>query len=148
MCVPYNMTVTRTHVQERQFIFLKLGMLHYLCNTTCYLHYTLYMLYTYVLLFCLVALSTLHFLHLYTYVLMSYLSLCCNWLKSIDSINLLYAFLYLVISSCLLSCKFIGLFIRRLSISLCFMQLKRRWSIVSSSLPQMQVAREAMYVRV
>ena len=73
----------------------------------------------------------------------SYLSLCCNRSKSIDSIHSLYTFRYLVISSSLLSCKFIGLFIRCFSRSLCalvFVQFKRRWSIVWSSLPQMHFA--------
>jgi hypothetical protein len=96
---------------------------------------------TYVDLFaCLLALFTLHLLHFTLHLLhfihlflLSYLSPCCSWSKSIDSINSLYSFLCLAISSCLLSCNLIGLLIRRLSKSLCslvFMQLKRRRSFV------------------
>jgi hypothetical protein len=62
---------------------------------------------------------------LYTYVLMSYLSPCCNLPKSIDSINSLYYFPCLVISSCLLSCKFIGLLNR------CLRSLFVLWSFCS-----------------
>ena len=106
------------------FLLLFWSMHHYLCNTTCYYLHS--------------------FLYLCFYVLfMSYCSSCCSWSKSIDSTNSLYTFLWLVISSCLLSLNFIGLFIRRLSISLCplvFMQLNRMRSIVWSSFPQMHVA--------
>jgi hypothetical protein len=72
-----------------------------------------------------------------------YLSLCCNRSKLIDSINELYTFRCLVISSSLLPCKFICLFIWSFSRSLCelvFVQWKRRWSIVWSSLPQIHFA--------
>ena len=99
-------------------------------------------------------LFTLHFIHwilfffflhncVHLFVCLTYSSLCCNRSKSIDSINSLYIFRYLVISSSLFSCKFIILFMLSLSRSLCalvFVQWKRRWSIVWSSLPQMHVA--------
>ena len=111
-------------------------MLHYLCNTTCcgYLHCTLYTEYYF-----------FFFLHncVHLFVCLTYSSLCCNRSKSIDSINALYTFRYLVISSTLFSCKFIILFMLSLSRSLCslvFVQWKRRWSIVWSSLSQMHVA--------
>jgi hypothetical protein len=50
---------------------------------------------------------------MYSYVLSSYLSPCCSWSKSIDSINSLYSFLCLVSS-----CNLIGFLIRRLTLSL------------------------------
>jgi len=86
-------------------------------------------LYTLSIIFCLSFLMICVLL----FVCLSYLSLCCNRSKSIDSIKSLYKFRYLVISYSLLSCKFIGLFIRCFSRSLCalvFVQLKRMWSIV------------------
>jgi len=64
-------------------------------------------------------------LPLYAFVIFGYLffmsccSSCCSWSKSIDSINSLYTFVCLVINSCLLNCNLIGLFIWRLSMSLC-----------------------------
>ena len=93
-------------------------MLHYLCNTTCcgYLHCTLYT--DYLFLF--------FFLHncVHLFVCLTYSSLCCNRSKSIDSINALYTFQYLVISSSLFSCKFIILFMRSLG------GLSARWSYI------------------
>jgi hypothetical protein len=116
------------------YIFLLVSMLHYLCNTTCYdyLHCTFYTFYTFVLL-----LPYFHyaFCTLFTFTLIPYQSPSCNWSKSIDSINPLYAFLYLVISSFLLSCKFIVLFMRRLIRSLCSLvltHLKRMWSTAAT----------------
>ena len=77
------------------------------------------------------------------FVCLTYSTLCCNRSKSVDSINTLYTFRYLVVSSSLFLCKFIILFMWSFSRSLCalvFVQWKRRWSIVWSSLPQMHVA--------
>jgi hypothetical protein len=121
----------------------------FVCLLVClpYLHYTPCTLCTYVLVSYYLLFVCLPYLRytsctLYSYSLISYLSPCCNWPISIDSINSLYPFLYLVICYFLLSCKFIGLLIRHLSKFLCslvFMQLKRKWSIVWSSLPQMHV---------
>ena len=67
-------------------------MLHYVCNSKCCgsLHYTLYTEYYFLSFFMNCVLL---------FVCLSYLSLCCNKSKSIDSINSLYTFRYLVISS-------------------------------------------------
>ena len=97
-------------------------------------------------------LYTFHIIHwvlifheLYSFVcpFYHYLSLCCNKSKSIDSLNALYTFRCLVISSILFACRFIGLFIWSFSSSLwalVLVQWKKRWSIVWSSLPQMHFA--------
>ena len=80
-----------------------------------------------------------------------YLSLCCNKSKSIDSLNAIYTFqCCLVISSILLSCRLIDLFVWSFSSSLwalVFVQWKRRWSIVWSSLPQMHFASSLKFNR-
>ena len=86
--------------------------------------------------------SIFHELCSFVFPFYHYLSLCCNKSKSIDSINALYTSRCLVISSILLSCRFIGLFIWSVSSSLwalVFVQWKRRWSIVWYSLPQTHI---------